>query len=71
MMILNEKMVKQLGEFCNRESLENYVALMEDTANKFLDNDEVCSTAEETLDYVRALLRLRDDLRNIMEAMKE
>ena len=71
MMMLNEKMVKQLGEFCNRESLENYVALMEDTASKFLDNDEVCSTAEETLDYVRALLRLRDDLRNIMVAMKE
>ena len=71
MMMLNEKMVQQLGEFCNHESIENYVALMEDTASKFLNNDEICDTAEETLDYVKALLRLRNDLRNIMEAMKE
>ena len=70
-MNVNAKALERMAELCQEEALENYIDLCEKTVDKLLDND-VCDSAEETIDYVKAYRGLIRDFKGILaEVIRE
>ena len=52
-MMVNTNALERMAQLCHEDALENYIYLCEKTIDKLLDND-VCDSAEQTIDYVKA-----------------
>lgn len=69
-MMVNTNALERMAQLCHEDALENYIDLCEKTIDKLLDND-VCDSAEETIDYVKAYRGLIREFNGILEEMRK
>ena len=69
-MKLNTVALERMAQFCHEDALEKYIDLCEKTIDKLLDND-VCESAEETIDYVVAYRGLVREFKGILEELRK
>ena len=69
-MKLNTVALERMAKLCHEDALENYIDLCEKTIDKLLDND-VCESAEETIDYVVAYRGLVREFKGILEELRK
>lgn len=62
--------LERMAQLCHEDALENYIDLCEKTIDKLLDND-VCESAEETIDYVRAYRGLIGEFKGILHEIRK
>ena len=69
-MMVNTNAWERMAQLCHEDALENYIDLCEKTIDKLLDND-VCDSAEETIDYVKAYRGLIREFTGILEEVRK
>ncbi len=69
-MMVDTNALERMAQLCHEDALENYIDLCEKTIDKLLDND-VCNSAEETIDYVKSYRGLIREFNGILEEIRK